>query len=143
MKSIYKVMMISGLLAVTAGCGQKKSDFKYLLDEFADLKVMRYTVPGWEELSLQQKEYAYHLAEAAKWDVTYIGTRTASTICPYVTLWRTYLRTIRVSVTARSLSSLQSMPSDFSLPMAYTITMLRTSSSRSAHRTISSLLWRL
>ena len=59
--------MISGLLAMTAGCGQKKGDFKYLLDEFADLKVMRYTIPGWDELTLQQKEYAYHLAEAAKW----------------------------------------------------------------------------
>ena len=67
MKSIYKIMMISGLLAMTAGCGQKKSDFKYLLDEFADLKVMRYTIPGWDELTLQQKEYAYHLSEAAKW----------------------------------------------------------------------------
>ena len=41
--------------------------FRYLLDEFADIKVIRYTVPGWEELSLQQKEYVYHLAEAAKW----------------------------------------------------------------------------
>ena len=28
---------------------------------------IRYQVPGWNELSLQQKEYAYHLAEAAKW----------------------------------------------------------------------------
>ena len=60
-------MMMTGVLAITAGCGQKKSDFKYLLDEFADLKVMRYTIPGWDELTLQQKEYAYHLAEAAKW----------------------------------------------------------------------------
>ena len=54
------------VLGIVAGCGKKQDDFKYLLDEFADLKVMRYQVPGWEELSLQQKEYAYHLAEAAK-----------------------------------------------------------------------------
>ena len=68
MKVLTKIMMLSGLLAITAGCGQKKdADFKYLLDEFADLKVMRYTIPGWEDLTLQQKEYAYHLAEAAKW----------------------------------------------------------------------------
>lgn len=45
----------------------KVEGFRYLVDEFADLKVMRYTIPGWEDLSLQQKEYAYHLAEAAKW----------------------------------------------------------------------------
>ena len=42
-------------------------EFKFLLDEFADVKVMRYQVPGWDELSLQQKEYVYHLAEAAKY----------------------------------------------------------------------------
>ena len=68
MKVLTKIMMLSGLLAITAGCGQKKdADFKYLLDEFADLKIIRYQIPGWDELSLQQKEYAYHLAEAAKW----------------------------------------------------------------------------
>ncbi len=58
-------------MAATAAvsCGEKKDagEFHYLLDEFADLKVMRYEVPGWEALSLQQKEYAYHLAEAAKY----------------------------------------------------------------------------
>ena len=45
----------------------KVEGFRYLVDEFADLKVMRYTIPGWENLTLQQKEYCYHLAEAAKW----------------------------------------------------------------------------
>lgn len=67
MKTIFRIMMMSGMLAIAAGCGPKKSDFKYVVDEFADIKVIRYTVPGWDELSLQQKEYAYHLAEAAKW----------------------------------------------------------------------------
>lgn len=66
-KTIAKLMILSGMLAITAGCGQKKSDFKYLIDEFADVKVIRYTIPGWDELTLQQKEYAYHLSEAAKW----------------------------------------------------------------------------
>ena len=49
--------------------GEKKTqdtDFHYLLDEFADLKVIRFRVPGWDNLSLRQKEYAYHLSEAAK-----------------------------------------------------------------------------
>ena len=43
------------------------------MDEFADLKVMRYQVPGWEDLTLRQKEYAYHLSEAAKYgrDITW------------------------------------------------------------------------
>ncbi|MBE6232538.1 MAG: dihydrofolate reductase [Bacteroidales bacterium] len=50
-------------------CGKKAEDgnFRYLVDEFADLKIMRYQVPGWDELTLQQKEYVYHLSEAAKY----------------------------------------------------------------------------
>ena len=39
---------------------------KTLIDEFADIKVMRFEVPGWDSLSLRQKEYAFHLSEAAK-----------------------------------------------------------------------------
>ena len=45
----------------------QEGEFKYLIDEFADLKIMRYQVPGWDALTLQQKEYVYHLAEAAKY----------------------------------------------------------------------------
>lgn len=41
--------------------------FRYLVDEFADLKIMRYRIPGWENLSFQQKEYLFHLGEAAKY----------------------------------------------------------------------------
>lgn len=67
MKKILRIMTTASLLAIVAGCGEKKDDFKYTLDQFADIKVMRYQIPGWEELTLQQKEYAYHLAEAAKW----------------------------------------------------------------------------
>jgi dipeptidyl-peptidase III len=40
-------------------------EFRYLLEQFADLKIMRYKVPGFEELSLQQKELIYYLSEAA------------------------------------------------------------------------------
>lgn len=67
MKTLTKIGMAIALLPVVAGCGTKKADFKYLTDEFADLKIIRYQIPGWDELTLQQKEYAYHLAEAAKW----------------------------------------------------------------------------
>ena len=80
MKRLIRIMMGIGTLAIIAGCqGRTEEDkeFKYLLDEFADLKIMRYRIPGWEDLSLQQKEYAYYLAEAAKygrdilWDQNY------------------------------------------------------------------------
>ena len=68
MKFLTKMITAAGLAAALVSCNEKKAaDFKYLVDEFADLKIMRYKVPGWNELTLQQKEYVYHLAEAAKY----------------------------------------------------------------------------
>ena len=59
--------IIASAALVAASCGDSDANFRYTVDQFADIKVMRYRVPGWDGLSLQQKEYAYHLAEAAKW----------------------------------------------------------------------------
>lgn len=42
-----------------------ENDFNYLLEQFADLKIMRYQVPGFDELELEQKELIYYLSEAA------------------------------------------------------------------------------
>ena len=67
MKLFTKMITMTGLAAIMVSCGGNKSEFKYLVDEFADLKIMRYQVPGWDELTLQQKEYVYHLAEASKY----------------------------------------------------------------------------
>lgn len=39
-------------------------EFSYEVDKFADLKVLRYKVPGFESLSLRQKQLLYHLSEA-------------------------------------------------------------------------------
>lgn len=72
MGKIINMAAIIGAACLLAGCGQEeKQEFKYTADQFADIKVIRYTVPGWDELSLQQKEYAYHLSEAAKqgWNI--------------------------------------------------------------------------
>ena len=68
MNKTVKMMLIAGVAAAFSGCEAPKGEnFKYTIDAFADLKVMRYQIPGWENLTLQQKEYAYHLAEAAKY----------------------------------------------------------------------------
>ena len=40
------------------------SDFEYKVDEFADLKVIRYQIPGWDELTLKEKKLVYYLTEA-------------------------------------------------------------------------------
>lgn len=39
--------------------------FNYTADKFADIEILRYRVPGFETLSLQQKELIYYLNEAA------------------------------------------------------------------------------
>ncbi len=69
MNPICKMMMTLGAAALMGACSEKKAEqpFRYTVDSFADLKVMRYQVPGWDSLSLKQKEYAYHLSEAAKY----------------------------------------------------------------------------
>ncbi|MEZ7875060.1 MAG: dihydrofolate reductase [Bacteroidales bacterium] len=67
---IFRFMLIAtlaGLFAASCKDGAVKEEpFRYLADEFADLKVIRYRIPGWDSLTLQQKEYIYHLSEAAK-----------------------------------------------------------------------------
>jgi dipeptidyl-peptidase-3 len=68
MKKTFKMLIgLSAALSAVSCAEEPKSEFKYLIDEFADLKIMKYQVPGWDELSLQQKEYIYHLGEAAKY----------------------------------------------------------------------------
>ena len=65
--NFLKMALVASAALLAASCGKDKSGFKYTVDQFADIKVIRYQVPGWEDLTLQQKEYAYHLSEAAKW----------------------------------------------------------------------------
>lgn len=57
-------------MAMTACTGEKAEqtvtdDFNYVVDQFADLQILRYQVPGFESLSLKQKQLIYHLSEAA------------------------------------------------------------------------------
>lgn len=42
-----------------------KEEFSYIVDQFADLQILRYQVPGFVNLSLRQKQLLYHLSEAA------------------------------------------------------------------------------
>ena len=41
------------------------STFEYRVDRFADIEILRYPVPGFNSLSLQQKELIYYLSQAA------------------------------------------------------------------------------
>ncbi|MCX6273458.1 MAG: dihydrofolate reductase [Bacteroidetes bacterium] len=56
---------------------QPKDSFKFLVEQFADLKIMRYQVTGFDSLTLKQKELIYYLSQAAlcgrdiTWDQNY------------------------------------------------------------------------
>ncbi|MCQ2137293.1 MAG: dipeptidyl peptidase 3 [Bacteroidales bacterium] len=66
MRKLKTMMLIAGAGLSMAACTQKESEFKYSVDQFADIEVLKYQIPGWDDLSFQQKEYIYHLSEAAK-----------------------------------------------------------------------------
>ena len=55
-----------GILSVSGGAMASEPEQPWIVDRFDDIKVIRYEVPGFEELSLQEKEMIYYLAEAAK-----------------------------------------------------------------------------
>lgn len=50
--------------AETASMSEESTDFQWQTEQFADLRILRYQVPGWEKLSLQQKKLAYYLTQA-------------------------------------------------------------------------------
>ena len=55
---------------MTTSCHKEEaadSEFDYTVDNFADIEVLRYKVPGFEDLSLNQKKLIYYLTEAALW----------------------------------------------------------------------------
>lgn len=49
----------------TAASAEYDSSFKVEAQAFADLQILRYQVPGFDQLSLQQKQLAYYLSQAA------------------------------------------------------------------------------
>ena len=59
-------MSVLALTACTTNVDTESAEQPWIVDRFDDIKVIRYEVPGFEELSLQEKEMIYYLAEAAK-----------------------------------------------------------------------------
>lgn len=55
------------LLASLTAMAKENPNFDYKVDRFADIEVLRYEVPGFNNLSLQQKEMLYYLSQAAQW----------------------------------------------------------------------------
>ncbi|WP_343913379.1 dipeptidyl-peptidase 3 family protein [Aquimarina litoralis] len=51
--------------------------FDYVVEQFADLKILRYQIPGWENLTLKEQKLVYYLTQAGlsgrdiMWDQNY------------------------------------------------------------------------
>ena len=74
MKRILLLTLAFFIVLAIVGCQKSQKepeaeaavqDFKWQVDKFADLRVLSYQVPGFEELPLAQKELIYYLGEAA------------------------------------------------------------------------------
>lgn len=63
----YLLATVMAILTLNS-CGSKESaqsDFRWVVDTFDDIRVLRYRVPGFEELPLAQKELVYYLNQSA------------------------------------------------------------------------------
>ncbi len=87
LKTIFSAALMTSLLF---SCGEdkkaqtteetsvkKESTFDYNVDTFADIKILRYKIPSWDNLSLKQQKLAYYLTQAGlagrdiMWDQNY------------------------------------------------------------------------
>lgn len=62
------LITVATMATISLSCVQQAkvdSEFNYNVDRFADIEVLRYKVPGFDELSLNQKKLVYYLNEAA------------------------------------------------------------------------------
>jgi dipeptidyl-peptidase-3 len=81
-KYIFSTLLV---ISILWSCTEKISDkkpapekkFEYVADQFADLKILRYQIPGFDELNLKEKKLVYYLAQAGlagrdiMWDQNY------------------------------------------------------------------------
>jgi dipeptidyl-peptidase-3 len=76
MKRFLLTALVFAAVALVAACRKKEPApeaaapaapaFQWQVDQFADLKILRYQVSGFEELTPAQKELVYYLSEAAQ-----------------------------------------------------------------------------
>ena len=83
MKRILALAMFTTLTILSFFCSQpeepvrESEEFQWQTEQFADLRILRYQVPGFENLTLSQKKLLYYLYEAALsgrdiiWDQNY------------------------------------------------------------------------
>ena len=66
--ALFRTIVAAGValaIGTSALMAKDTKKMNYIVDRFADIEVLRYPVPGFEELSLNQKKLVYYLTEAA------------------------------------------------------------------------------
>ncbi len=67
MKKLFTIVSMTLIIPALTSCGGgPKGDMPWIVDRFDDIKVIRYEVPGFDALPLEEKELIYYLSEAAK-----------------------------------------------------------------------------
>jgi dipeptidyl-peptidase III len=62
---------------IAEASAETEATFDYTVEEFADIKILRYQIPGWENLSLKEQKLVYYLVQAGlagrdiMWDQNY------------------------------------------------------------------------
>lgn len=83
LKSLFKILLLA-LFVVACKNDLKEEvveepqvEFDYNVEQFADIKILRYQIPGWDNLTLKEQKLVYYLTEAGlagrdiMWDQNY------------------------------------------------------------------------
>jgi len=83
LKSLFKICLFAMLLVACKDDVKDETvekvavEFSYNVEQFADIKILRYQIPGWENLTLKEQKLVYYLTEAGlagrdiMWDQNY------------------------------------------------------------------------
>lgn len=92
-KSLLIFLLAKIMLSLSAQAkSSNQDDFSYFSEQFADLRILRYDVPGFANLSLEKKKLAFYLSQAARagrdiyWDQNYKHNLTIRRILEQVAL---------------------------------------------------------
>ena len=62
-----KILFLLVIISIIFSCNinqEEKNEFSHFSEQFSDLKILRYQIPGFDKLTLSQKKFVYYLTEA-------------------------------------------------------------------------------
>ncbi len=65
---LYSALVLGALILSSCGgpnvADSQESTFEYNVDQFADIKILRYQIPGFEDLTLKEQKLVYYMTQA-------------------------------------------------------------------------------